>query len=358
MRAFTFVYHYHARIVATFSVSSLSQGSVVRDALDRPLRDLRLSVIDRCNFRCRYCMPRGVFGPDYPYLAREEILSFEELNRLVTSIIPLGVEKIRLTGGEPLLRRDFPKLVEILATHGVELAVTTNGVLLEKQAEALAAAGLDRVTVSLDALDDETFQLMTDTDAKVSDVIAGIDAAIGVGLGPVKINTVVRKGVNEHAVLQLFNHFRGSGVTVRFIEYMDVGVSNKWRRDEVVTGSEILEMLRTEHDLEPIVPENTSQVAKLWQTPEGDKVGIITSISEPFCGDCTRGRISSEGRFYTCLFSDSGFDFKPELRSGAGVDELQELTRSVWLGRFDRYSELRGEGNSIHLPVEMSHIGG
>ncbi|MDP6099266.1 MAG: GTP 3',8-cyclase MoaA [Candidatus Thalassarchaeaceae archaeon] len=358
MRASTFVYQHRDIIVATFSVSSQPHASVVRDVLDRPLRDLRLSVIDRCNLRCRYCMPRDVFDVDHSYLAREEILSFEELNHLVTSMIPLGIEKIRLTGGEPLLRRDFPKLVEILSTHGVELAVTTNGILLEKQAEALAAAGLDRVTVSLDALDDETFQLMTDTDAKVSDVLAGIDAAVAAGISPVKINTVVRKGVNEHAVLQLFNHFQGSGVIVRFIEYMDVGASNKWRRDDVVTGSEILEMLGAEHDLQPVVPENASQVAKLWQTSDGDRVGLITSISEPFCGDCTRGRISAEGRFYTCLFSDSGFDIKPELRSGAGIDELQELVRSVWLGRTDRYSELRDEGNHIHLPVEMSHIGG
>ncbi|HJL59334.1 MAG TPA: GTP 3',8-cyclase MoaA [Candidatus Thalassarchaeaceae archaeon] len=331
---------------------------MVRDALGRPLRDLRISVIDRCNFRCRYCMPREVFGPDHSYLEREEILSFEELNQLVTSIIPLGVEKIRLTGGEPLLRRDFPKLVEILSSHGVELALTTNGLLLERYAKELAEAGLDRVTVSLDALDDETFQLMTDTNAKVSDILAGIDAAVAAGLSPVKINTVVRKGVNEHAVLQLFNHFRGSGVIVRFIEYMDVGASNNWSRGEVVTGSEILEILRSEHHLEPIIPENDSQVAKLWQTQDGDKVGLITSISEPFCGDCTRGRISSEGRFYTCLFSDIGFDIKSIIRSEPSEDELRDLVSFVWLNRADRYSELRDEGRRIHLPIEMSHIGG
>ena len=331
---------------------------MVRDALGRKLRDLRISVIDRCNCRCTYCMPREVFGSDYSYIAREELLSFEEIDRFVESILPLGIEKIRLTGGEPLLRRDFPKLVEMLSKHDVEVALTTNGILLEKFAEDLAIAGLDRVTISLDALDDETFQMMTDTDTKVSDVLAGIDAAISFGLGQIKINTVVRKGVNEHSILELFNHFRGSGVIVRFIEYMDVGTSNVWQRVEVVTAEEIIEILSTEYDLQPVVNDNSSQVAKLWETPDGDKVGIITSISNPFCGDCSRGRISSEGKFYTCLFADSGFDIKSYIRSGANANELQELIQFVGEGRLDRYSELRDEVNRIRLPIEMSHIGG
>ena len=331
---------------------------MVRDALGRKLRDLRISVIDRCNCRCTYCMPREVFGSDYSYIAREELLSFEEIDRFVESILPLGIEKIRLTGGEPLLRRDFPKLVEMLSKHDVEVALTTNGILLEKFAEDLAIAGLDRVTISLDALDDETFQMMTDTDTKVSDVLCGIDAAISFGLGQIKINTVVRKGVNEHSILELFNHFRGSGVIVRFIEYMDVGTSNGWQREEVVTAEEIIEILSTEYDLQPVVNDNSSQVAKLWETPDGDKVGIITSISNPFCGDCTRGRISSEGKFYTCLFADSGFDIKSYIRSGANANELQEQIQFVWEGRLDRYSELRDEVNRIRLPIEMSHIGG
>ena len=331
---------------------------MVRDALGRKLRDLRISVIDRCNCRCTYCMPREVFGSDYSYIAREELLTFEEIDRLVESILPLGIQKIRLTGGEPLLRRDFSKLVEMLSKHDVEVALTTNGILLEKFAKDLAAAGLDRVTISLDALDDETFQMMTDSDSKVNDVLAGIDAAISCGLGQIKINTVVRKGVNEHSILELFNYFRGSGVIVRFIEYMDVGTSNGWQREEVVTAEEIIDILSTEYDLQPIVNDNSSQVAKLWETPDGDKVGIITSISNPFCGDCTRGRISSEGKFYTCLFADSGFDIKSYIRSGADAKELQEQIQFVWEGRLDRYSELRDEVNRIRLPIEMSHIGG
>ena len=334
---------------------------MVRDALARPLRDLRISVTDRCNFRCSYCMPREVFNEDYPYLAREEILSFEELDHLVASLIPLGIEKVRLTGGEPLLRRDFVKLVEKISAHDVEVAVTTNGVLLESQAEALAAAGLDRVTVSLDALDNETFQKMTDSDVDVSVVLAGIDAAITAGLTPVKVNAVVRRGVNEHAIQDLVNYFRGTGVIVRFIEYMDVGSSNSWRLEEVISAKEIRDILLEKINLMVIPPQDASHVAKLWQTNEGDKIGFITSISEPFCGDCSRGRISSEGKFYNCLFAENGFNLKPYLRAKATSSEIQELVSSVWTKRSDRYSELRSEPEiegRIRLPVEMSHIGG
>lgn len=334
---------------------------MVRDALARPLRDLRISVTDRCNFRCSYCMPREVFNADYPYLARDEILSFEELEHLVSSLIPLGIEKVRLTGGEPLLRRDFVKLVEKISAHDVEVAVTTNGVLLESQAEALADAGLDRVTVSLDALDNETFQKMTDSDVDVSVVLAGIDAAIAAGLTPVKVNAVVRRGVNEHAIQDLVNYFRGTGVIVRFIEYMDVGSSNSWRLEEVISAKEIRDILLEKIDLMVIPPQDASHVAKLWQTTEGDKIGFITSISEPFCGDCSRGRISSEGKFYNCLFAENGFNLKPYLRAKATSSEIQELVSSVWTKRSDRYSELRSEPKikgGIRLPVEMSHIGG
>lgn len=334
---------------------------MVRDALARPLRDLRISVTDRCNFRCSYCMPREVFNEDYPYLSREEILSFEELEHLVSSLIPLGIEKVRLTGGEPLLRRDFVKLVEKISAHDVEVAVTTNGVLLESQAEALADAGLDRVTVSLDALDNETFQKMTDSDVDVSVVLAGIDAAIAAGLTPVKVNAVVRRGVNEHAIQDLVNYFRGTGVIVRFIEFMDVGSSNSWRLEEVISAKEIRDILLEKIDLMVIPPQDASHVAKLWQTTEGDKIGFITSISEPFCGDCSRGRISSEGKFYNCLFAENGFNLKPYLRAKATSSEIQELVSSVWSKRSDRYSELRSEPEiegRIRLPVEMSHIGG
>nr|AIF01279.1 molybdenum cofactor biosynthesis subunit (MOCS1, moaA) [uncultured marine group II/III euryarchaeote KM3_144_H10] len=334
---------------------------MVRDVLARPLRDLRISVTDRCNFRCSYCMPREVFNEDYPYLAREEILSFEELDHLVASLIPLGIEKVRLTGGEPLLRRDFVKLVEKISAHDVEVAVTTNGVLLESQAEALADAGLDRVTVSLDALDNETFQKMTDSDVDVSVILAGIDAAIAAGLTPVKVNAVVRRGVNEHAIQDLVNYFRGTGVIVRFIEYMDVGSSNSWRLEEVISAKEMRDILLEKIDLMVIPPQDASHVAKLWQTTEGDKIGFITSISEPFCGDCSRGRISSEGKFYNCLFAENGFNLKPYLRAKATSSEIQELVSSVWTKRSDRYSELRSEPEiegRIRLPVEMSHIGG
>jgi cyclic pyranopterin phosphate synthase len=306
-------------------------------------------------------MPREVFGEDYPYLAREEILSFEELDHLVSSLIPLGIEKVRLTGGEPLLRRDFVKLVEKISAHDVEVAVTTNGVLLGNQAQSLADAGLDRVTVSLDALDNETFQKMTDSDVDVSVVLAGIDAAIAAGLTPVKVNTVVRRGVNEHAIQEMVEYFSGTDVIVRFIEYMDVGSSNSWRIEEVITAQEIREILLEKFDLMEIPPQDASHVAKLWQTADGDKIGFITSISEPFCGDCSRGRISSEGKFYNCLFAENGFDLKPYLRSRATSSEIQELVHSVWEKRSDRYSELRSEPEiegRIRLPVEMSHIGG
>ncbi len=331
---------------------------MARDTLARPLRDLRISVIDRCNFRCQYCMPRDVFGAGYTYLDRDEILSFEEIDKFVASVIPLGIEKIRLTGGEPLLRRDFAKLVKILSKHNVEIAVTTNGVLLEKQAKDLADAGLERVTVSLDALDDETFQFITDTDTKVSDVLAGIDAAIEAGLTPVKINTVIRKGINEHSILDIANHFRGTDVIVRFIEYMDVGSSNDWKEEEVVTAADILEILETEYQLQPLDITNKNQVAKSWITNYGNEIGLITSITEPFCGDCTRLRISSEGKLFTCLFANDGFDLKSMLRSGASEKKLRELVSLIWLNRSDRYSEIRGNEKRIVLPIEMSYIGG
>tara|TARA_A100001037_G_scaffold305569_1_gene346269 strand:+ start:1169 stop:2164 length:996 start_codon:yes stop_codon:yes gene_type:complete len=331
---------------------------MARDTLARPLRDLRISVIDRCNFRCQYCMPRDVFGAEYTYLDRDEILSFEEIDKFVASVIPLGIEKIRLTGGEPLLRRDFAKLVKILSKHNVEIAVTTNGVLLEKQAKDLADAGLERVTVSLDALDDETFQFITDTDTKVSDVLAGIDAAIEAGLTPVKINTVIRKGINEHSILDIANHFRGTDVIVRFIEYMDVGSSNDWKEEEVVTAADILEILETEYQLQPLDITNKNQVAKSWITNYGNEIGLITSITEPFCGDCTRLRISSEGKLFTCLFANDGFDLKSMLRSGASEKKLRELVSLIWLNRSDRYSEIRGNEKRIVLPIEMSYIGG
>lgn len=329
------------------------------DRLGRPLRDLRLSVIDRCNLRCRYCMPRETFGADFPYLPRSEILDFEEIDAIVRALLPLGIRKIRLTGGEPLLRRDLETLVGLLSHHDVDLALTTNGTLLADKAEPLARAGLDRVTVSLDALDDATFQAMSDSNISVNRVLEGISAAQEAGLGPVKVNAVVQRGVNEHAVVDLARHFHGSGVSVRFIEYMDVGSCNGWSQAEVVSREEILRLLQTEFDLEPVVAQELGEVARRWQHVDGGgEIGIISSVSEPFCGDCCRARLSADGHLYTCLFASSGHNLKEPLRAGSSDSKLRELVTGIWQGRTDRYSEERAEMNEKTQRVEMSYIGG
>ena len=327
----------------------------IRDTRGRPLRDLRISVTDRCNMRCRYCMPREVFGSDFAFLSKIDILTYEEIDRLAGLFISLGVEKIRLSGGEPLLRKDLPELISMLALRKVEIAMTTNGVLLPRFAPALSAAGLDRVTVSLDALDEATFAAMTDSGHTVAAVLAGIEAAESVGLGPIKINTVVKKGANEDELIDLVERFSSREIAVRFIEFMDVGTTNGWDMEDVVTAEEIRGMLT---ELEPIESQYRGEVAKRYRLPQGGEVGLITSVTEPFCGDCSRARLSADGHLYTCLFASKGLDLLTPMREGATDEDLLELIESCWINRDDRYSEIRTESSTSRTRVEMSFIGG
>jgi cyclic pyranopterin phosphate synthase len=304
-------------------------------------------------------MPREVFGRGYRFMDRKELLSFEEIERLARAFVAHGVEKIRITGGEPLLRRDLEVLIERLARlGGLDVALTTNGALLPQKAEALVAAGLQRVTVSLDSLDDETFCAMNDVDFPVQRVLDGIDAAAAAGM-PVKVNAVIKRGLNEHSILQMAAHFRGTGHTLRFIEYMDVGTTNGWRLDDVVSAAEIVERISAEFPLEPVDPGYRGEVAKRWRYVDGGgEVGMISSVTQPFCGDCTRSRISAEGRLYTCLFGIRGHDLRALIRGGASDEELADVVAGIWGKRVDRYSERRSEA-TVSLPkVEMSYIGG
>jgi len=325
------------------------------DQFGRLLKDLRISVTDRCNFRCRYCMPREVFGKDFPFLERGGIMSFEEIDRLVGIFINLGVEKIRLTGGEPLLRKNLPDLVSMLSMRGVEIAMTTNGVLLPRYAPALSAAGLDRVTVSLDAIDESTFAAITDSGHTVASVIAGIEAAESVGLGPIKINTVVKKNSNEDEIIDLVERFSNRDIAIRFIEYMDVGTTNGWSMEEVVTAEEIRSIIGAD---EQIAPDKKSDVAKRYRLAKGGEIGIISSVTEPFCGDCTRARLSADGRLFTCLFSSKGADLLSMMRDGLTDKELAETIETIWRNREDRYSEIRSEQTTVPDRIEMSYIGG
>ena len=333
---------------------------MVTDTLGRPLHDLRISVTDRCNFRCVYCMPRDVFGRDYAFLPRAALLTFEEIERLARVFASRGVEKIRLTGGEPLLRRDLDTLVAKLARiPGLDLTLTTNGVLLPAKAQGLADAGLRRVTVSLDSLDDDVFRAMNDADIPVERVLAGIDAAHSAGLAPVKVNTVVKRGLNEDSVLPLARHFRGSGVVLRFIEFMDVGATNGWRLDDVVPAAEIVAAIDAEWPLEPVEPDYRGEVASRYRYRDGaGEIGLIASVTQPFCRDCTRARISAEGTLYTCLFASSGHDLRAPLREGASDAELGSVIDGIWGRRADRYSELRSAETPVRPRVEMSYIGG
>jgi cyclic pyranopterin phosphate synthase len=328
------------------------------DRLGRPLRDLRISVTDRCNFRCVYCMPKSVFGTEYRFLERRELLTFEEIERVARAAVGLGVSKIRLTGGEPLVRRDVEKLVALLAPLGAELTLTTNASLLAAKARALADAGLHRVTVSLDSLDDETFRTMNDVDFPVSRVLGGIEAASAAGL-PVKVNAVVKRGLNDDGVVEMARYFRDAGHTLRFIEYMDVGATNGWRLDDVVPAREIVERISAVHPLEPAEPSYRGEVAQRWRYLDGaGEIGLIASVTQPFCGDCTRARISAEGRLYTCLFAVRGHDLRATIRGGASDEELAERLAGIWGLRTDRYSELRTEKTAGLPKVEMSYIGG
>ena len=336
-------------------------ASVTTDTLDRPLHDLRISVTDRCNFRCTYCMPKEVFGRDFHFLAHGDLLTFEEITRLAAIFVGLGVEKIRVTGGEPLLRRDIEKLIGLLARlDGLkDLTLTTNGSLLSQKASGLAAAGLRRITVSLDSLDDGVFRAMNDVDFPVSRVLDGIEAAGRAGLAPLKINVVVKRGMNEHTIVDLARHFRGSGCIVRFIEYMDVGTTNGWRLDDVVSAREIFEALNAELPLELLEPNYRGEVARRYRFRDGSgEIGIIASVTQPFCGDCTRARLSSDGQLFTCLFAGVGHDLRKLLRSGKTDAEIAGFVSAVWHGREDRYSEIRTSFTQPTHKVEMSRIGG
>jgi cyclic pyranopterin phosphate synthase len=335
---------------------------MVRDTHGRPVHDLRISVTDRCNFRCTYCMPKEVFGRDFAFLPRAELLTFEEIARLAAAFVRNGVSKVRLTGGEPLLRRDLVHLIEQLARiEGLDdIALTTNGSLLTRDtARALKAAGLRRITVSLDSLDDAVFRAMNDVDFPVSRVLDAIDAAAEAGLTPVKLDVVVKRGLNDASLVDLARHFRGTGHIVRFIEYMDVGNSNGWRLDDVVPGREILSRLSANWPLVPIDSDYYGEVAERWRYADGaGEIGIITSVTQPFCASCTRARLSANGQFYLCLFAANGHDLRALLRTGATDDDLTTTIANIWQTRTDQYSAIRSANTSAVPKVEMSYIGG
>lgn len=350
---------------------------LLADALGRPLRDLRISVTDRCNFRCAYCMPKEVFDKNYRYLPHSALLSFEEITRLARVFLAHGVRKIRLTGGEPLLRKHLENLVEQLATLRTvddatpDLTLTTNGSLLARKARALKDAGLNRVTVSLDSLTDSVFRRMNDVDFPVADVLAGIEAAQAAGLERLKVNMVVKRGTNDHEVVAMARHFRGTGITLRFIEYMDVGATNGWRMDEVLPSAQLIERLQGHLPLVPLDPTSPGETAERWgyvgadglHDPALGEVGVISSVTQAFCHACNRARLSMEGRLYTCLFASQGWDLRTLLRDGASDTDLAAAVASIWHGRTDRYSELRSSlppdlGAVAHRRVEMSYIGG
>jgi cyclic pyranopterin phosphate synthase len=339
------------------------------DRLSRPLRDLRISVTDRCNFRCGYCMPKAVFDRDYQFLPHASLLSFEEITRLARVFAAHGVTKLRLTGGEPLLRKRIEALVAMLAElrsadgAPLDITLTTNGSLLARKASALKTAGLSRVTVSLDALDDAVFRRMNDVDFPVADVLAGIDAARTAGLGSIKVNMVVQRGVNDHEVVPMARHFRGSGIVLRFIEYMDVGTSNGWRMDQVVPSAQILDALRAHWPLAPLAPSAPGETAERWRYADGaGEVGFISSVTRAFCRDCNRARLSTEGKLFTCLFATRGHDLRALLRAGRSDLEIATALAGLWSQRDDRYSELRGAGHAAsrgdERRIEMHYIGG
>ncbi|MDO9088867.1 MAG: GTP 3',8-cyclase MoaA [Burkholderiaceae bacterium] len=343
-------------------------SGLLQDRLGRPLRDLRISVTDRCNFRCSYCMPKEVFGKDHAYLPQADLLSFEEITRLASLFVAHGVRKIRLTGGEPLLRKNIERLVERLAAlrtvdgEPLDLTLTTNGSLLARKARALKDAGLRRVTVSLDGLDDTVFRSMNDVDFPVASVLEGIAAAKDAGLGPIKVNMVVKRGVNEHEIVPMARHFRGTGIVLRFIEYMDVGASNGWRMDEVLPSAEVVQRIAAQYPLAPLSPCAPGETAERWAYEDGaGEIGVISSVTHAFCRDCNRARLSTEGKVYLCLFASRGHDLRALLRGGAPDEDIASAIGQVWQGREDRYSELRASqpADTPGAPrVEMSYIGG
>ena len=331
------------------------------DTRGRTLRDLRISVTDRCNFRCVYCMPKEVFDADYAFLPHGEILTFEEIVRLARVFRTQGMEKVRLTGGEPLLRKNIDGLVAMLreALPGVDLTLTTNGSALRTQAQALAAAGLDRLTVSLDSLEDTTFRAMNDADFPVAKVLAAIDAAAAAGLSPIKINMVVKRGINDHQIVDMASHFRGTDHIVRFIEFMDVGSTNGWRMDDVIPSAEVVRRIGERFPLEPIDPAYPGEVAERWRYADGSgEIGVISSVTRAFCSSCTRARLSTDGQLYTCLFAQRGYDLRKLLRGGASDEEIAGAIGAIWRARADRYSEIRTAETARGHKVEMSFIGG
>ena len=330
------------------------------DQLARPVRDLRISVTDRCNFRCSYCMPKSVFGRDYAFLPKDQLLTFEEIDRLARVFTRLGVTKIRLTGGEPLLRRDIERLVKLLSQiDELDLTLTTNAALLAARAHGLKEAGLDRLNVSLDSLDDNTFRKMNDVDFAVARVLEGITVATDAGFTPIKVNMVVKRGVNDEGVAAMAERFRHSGHVARFIEYMDVGMTNGWCLDDVVPAGEIVERISHAYPLEPLDAAYRGEVAQRWRYVDGaGEIGVIASVTQPFCGDCTRARLSADGKLFTCLFAATGHDLREQLRAGASDDELDALIGSIWGARNDRYSEIRSKATRPSSRIEMSYIGG
>ncbi|MBH1985711.1 MAG: GTP 3',8-cyclase MoaA [Burkholderiales bacterium] len=353
------------------AATPLPGGTAATDARGRPLADLRISVTDRCNFRCTYCMPRATFGRHHRFLAHEALLSFEEITRVAAASMRLGVRKLRLTGGEPLLRKDIERLIAQLASlrtldgRPPELTLTTNGVLLTRKAQALKDAGLTRITVSLDALDPATFKRMSDSEVSVNEVLDGIDAAQRVGLAPLKVNMVVQKGVNDGEIIPMARHFRGTGIELRFIEFMDVGETNRWDLSQVLPSSDVRDRLHAHWPLNPQEADRAADTAQRWAYRDGaGHVGFISSVTQAFCGDCTRLRLSTDGRLYTCLFATQGHDVRSLLRTPeVSDDELTARLAALWGQRSDRYSELRSQADAPRSTagaprVEMSYIGG
>jgi GTP 3',8-cyclase len=354
----------------------IAATGILSDTLGRPLRDLRISVTDRCNFRCSYCMPKEVFDKNYPYLPHSSLLTFEEITRIARLFVSHGVRKIRLTGGEPLLRKNIEVLIEQLAAlrtvdgAPLDITLTTNGALLERKAKALKAAGLQRVTVSLDGLDDTVFRSMNDVDFPVAEVLRGIDAAASAGLGPIKVNMVVKCGTNDHEILPMARHFKGTGIVLRFIEYMDVGATNGWRMDEVLPSAEVVKRIRAELPLVQLEPSSPGETAERWgyadengmRAAHAGEIGVISSVTQAFCHDCNRARLSTEGRLYLCLFASKGHDLRELIRGAATDDDIASAIGHIWTGRDDRYSELRStlapdQGTGARR-IEMSYIGG
>ena len=360
MRLLTFEPGSKPRTVMPTELSAMPTSTALADTRGRPLRDLRISVTDRCNFRCTYCMPKEVYGRDFQFLERSQLLTFDEIHRLITILKGHGIEKVRITGGEPLVRRQLERLIEMLARDPeLDLTLTTNAALLKQKAQLLKDAGLKRVTVSLDSLDDKVFRAMNDVDFPVAKVLEGIEEAERVGLNPIKINMVVQRGINDDTAVDMARHFKGSGHILRFIEFMDVGHTNGWKMDHVVSSGDLAARINEVFAIEPVERNYVGEVAERWRYKDGSgEVGFISSVTQAFCRDCTRMRVSSEGSIYTCLFATSGTDLRSLLRSGASDEKISDVVSGIWRSRIDHYSETRTAETAKLQKVEMSYIGG